>query len=80
MELGIDVVQATELSKKLDYGAISIPEVPDNVYIEILYNEAGAHFDPIKCSQYPHSSTADNCVRSLAILNERHTTHVALNT
>ena len=33
--------------EKLNRSVISIPEAPDNFHIEILYNEAGAHFDLI---------------------------------
>ena len=52
--------------------SISIPEVLNNFHIEILYNEAEAHFDlsSHKCSQYPHSSTADNCIISLSISDQ----------
>ena len=51
--------------------SVSIPEVPDNFHIEILYNEAEAHFDlrvPIN-TQYPCSTLADNCVRSFSMIN-----------
>ena len=40
--------------EKLNYSAISIPKAPDNFHIEILYNEAGSHFDLI-VPMNPHS-------------------------
>ena len=51
--------------KKLNYSAISIPEVPDNFHID---NEAGADFNLIapnplvthKCSQYPQLTTVSD--------------------